>query len=61
MAKKMDGFWIFSTETQGYNKAQVMESIGKVYGEYEKLFAENIKLKNNVKALKAKLEADKKN
>jgi len=59
MAKMLNGFWIFSTEQGGYKKSQVDECIASVYGEYEKQFNENARLKKINKELKMKLKNEK--
>ena len=56
MAKKTEAIWLFSTEEHGFNKDQVMESIGKIYSEYEKIFDENVRLKKSIKSMKIKLQ-----
>jgi len=59
MAKMLNGFWIFSTEQGGYKKAQVDECIASVYGEYEKQFNENDRLRRLNRELRAKLKNEK--
>ena len=43
---------MFSTEREGFKKAQVTEYISEMYNDYEKLYNENLRLKKQNKALK---------
>ena len=61
MLKKLDGFWVFSTESNGYQKDQVDACINSVYGEYEKLFDENANLRTQNKELRRKIKNEKRN
>ena len=57
MPKKLDGFYLLSTEENGYNKEQVAGYIAYILNEYEKLYNSNMRLKKQVKSLKSELES----
>jgi len=50
---------MFSTEKNGFDKDEVIENITKVYSEYEKLFAANLRLREQNKKLKEQFKVTK--
>lgn len=54
MADRLDSMVIFSTEQYGFNREQVGKHLSEIHQKYEKLFNENVRLKQRIKKYKIK-------
>jgi len=51
MRLRPDGFWIFSTERDGFSKDEVCELLAKMYQEMTELAMENDRLREQINAI----------